>query len=233
MRKFIEYNGKNFEVVDSITGGYQIWNIGTFVEGYLPLCRLKQVQPFDGCTEVETDTLRAIKVDGAQVILDAIGGGQNTIESMERYVKKNSKSTKAYTMRKVEKIRKALKYMYKIDFDGTGKKVHEDESNNLCEESEEGEIHYYKLYFYHDENKDLASAESCSYCIKTEMPEISEEVALRICFGEHLSSFGRRLSQNLTHIEEISEYEAYDVFLYMDELNVRVKSEFGVYYVRG
>lgn len=32
-------------------------------DGYLPLCRLKMIQPFDGVREVETDTLKAIRIE--------------------------------------------------------------------------------------------------------------------------------------------------------------------------
>ena len=74
MKNTIEYDGKIFEIINCIPLGYQIWNIGEFIDGYLPLCKLKQIQPFEGCTEIETDTLKAIKVDGAQKILNAIGG---------------------------------------------------------------------------------------------------------------------------------------------------------------
>ena len=63
-----------FEIVDKVPCGYMIWNIGTnMVDGYLPLCRLKAAQPFQGGREIEVDTLKAIKVDGAQIILDVIG----------------------------------------------------------------------------------------------------------------------------------------------------------------
>ena len=79
--KTIECNGDIFELVGFVPRGYQIWNIGeNMLDGYLPLCRLKARQPFDGAREIETDTLKAIKIDGAQTILKAVGGGQNTIE---------------------------------------------------------------------------------------------------------------------------------------------------------
>lgn len=96
-----------------------------------------------------------------------------------------------------------------------------------------GKIHYYELCFYHDEDDDLATAERCSYCIKTEIPPvISDEIALRILFGEQPTTEERILMENLTCVMEISEAEAYEYFLNMDELDVRVESEFGVYYTR-
>lgn len=109
-------SGKHtFEIVDHIPGGYQIWNIGkNMVDGYLPLCRLKAIQPFEGCTEIEPDTLKAIRTDGAQTILAAIGGGQNTIPEMERYIKRYSRSKNHCTMRRVERMKAALVYMYQL-----------------------------------------------------------------------------------------------------------------------
>lgn len=65
-----------FEVVDHFPIGYEIWNIGTnMAEGYLPLCRLSSRQPFPGARNIETDTLKAIKTDGAREMLDVAGFG--------------------------------------------------------------------------------------------------------------------------------------------------------------
>lgn len=105
-----------FEVVDVWPNGYEIWNIGTnMVDGYLPLCRISQNQPFSGGRNIETDTLKAIKTEGAQLILAAIGGGVQTVEAMERYIKRyrNSKPG-TYANHKVQQMIKALPYMKKI-----------------------------------------------------------------------------------------------------------------------
>lgn len=99
-----------FEIVDFVPLGYQIWNIGKNApDGYLPLCRVKGNQPFDGGMEIESDTLKAIKIEGAQTILAAIGGGQNTIKSMERYIKRyrNAKPG-TYSYKQVKRMEKAL-----------------------------------------------------------------------------------------------------------------------------
>ncbi|MCD7891633.1 MAG: hypothetical protein LUG26_07810 [Ruminococcus sp.] len=105
-----------FQIVDSVPPGYQIWNIGEHMpEGYLPLCRLKTQQPFPGCCEVETHSLKAIKIEGAEKILEAIGGGQNTIKKMETYIKRyrNAKpGTWSYTQ--VQRIKAALPIMKQI-----------------------------------------------------------------------------------------------------------------------
>lgn len=84
------WDGQNrFLIVkDPCYPAYRIWNIGSnMVDGYLPLCKLKQVQPFEGGMEIEPDTLRAIRTDGAQTILRAIGFGPETSEEMEAYIR--------------------------------------------------------------------------------------------------------------------------------------------------
>lgn len=69
----LEYDGCIFEIVDKITLGYEIWNIGNNMpEGYLPICRLKGLQPFEGGREIDVNSLRAIKTEHAQTILSGI-----------------------------------------------------------------------------------------------------------------------------------------------------------------
>ena len=88
-----------FEIVDRVPCGYTIWNIGkNMVDGYLPLCRLK-----------------AVKVDGAQIILEAVGGGQNTPEQMEAYIKRyrNAKPG-TWSYKQVRRMKAALPIMRKF-----------------------------------------------------------------------------------------------------------------------
>lgn len=104
-----------FEVVDKVPHGYMIWHIGSnMVDGYLPLCRLKAVQPFEGGRSIEPDTLKAIKLDGAQIVLKAMG---DTKKDMERYVKKYSKSKTPYVARRVERAKAALEAMKDIEWE--------------------------------------------------------------------------------------------------------------------
>ena len=109
----ITHNGHTFELVDAVPLGYSIWNIGeNMVDGYLPFCRLKQVQPFPGGRAIETDTLKAIKCEGAQIILAAVGYGPETPEEMERYIQKYSgNKNRAF---EVERMKKALPFMRKL-----------------------------------------------------------------------------------------------------------------------
>ena len=79
-----------YEIVNAVPLGYTVWNIGHPVAGeYLPLCRLSQHQPFPGGQSIDVDSLKAIRCDGAQTILDAVGYGPGTLEEMERFVEKN------------------------------------------------------------------------------------------------------------------------------------------------
>lgn len=105
-----------FELIDYVPVSYFIWNIGkNMIDGYLPLCRLSSRQPFSGGRAIETDTLKAIKCSGAQTILAAVGGGQDTVEKMERYIKRyrNAKPG-TWSHAQVERIKKALPYMKQI-----------------------------------------------------------------------------------------------------------------------
>lgn len=73
-----------YEVVTEPPLGYIIWNIGDNApEGYLPFCRLKFMQPFEGGREIESDTLKAMKCDGAREILAAIGLGARNLRRDE------------------------------------------------------------------------------------------------------------------------------------------------------
>lgn len=111
-----DINGTHtFELVKEVPPGYMVWNIGAnMAPGYLPLCRPAWPQPFDGARNIEADTLLAIKVEGAEYILDAIGRGQDTPEEMERYVKRHKSSKTDWVQHKVALYRKAIPVMKKI-----------------------------------------------------------------------------------------------------------------------
>lgn len=103
-----------FEIVDSFPKGYDIWNISdNMAKGYLPLYKDK------GDFNVDPNTLKAIKVEGAEYILEIAGYSKNlrTIKGMEAYIKKYSKSKRAYTRLKVERVKKALEVLKTVKFD--------------------------------------------------------------------------------------------------------------------
>lgn len=115
MKDTIKLGNYTFEVIDHVPNGYQIWNIGkNMIDGYLPLCRL-----IGNSYNVDATALKAIKCEGAQTILAAVGGGQNTIKQMESYIKryKNAKAGTVSFWRK-ERILKALPYMKMLDWQG-------------------------------------------------------------------------------------------------------------------
>lgn len=69
----------------------------------------------EGCMEIETETLKAIKIDESQIILAAVGGGQNTPEKMKRYIKRYGNARPGtFGRRQAERMKKALPYMEKI-----------------------------------------------------------------------------------------------------------------------
>ena len=76
MSEYLRKDNDVFEIVDTVPLGYSIWNIGrNMPDGYLPFCRLCAIQPFEGAQCIETDTLKAVKTEGAQTILAAVGRG--------------------------------------------------------------------------------------------------------------------------------------------------------------
>ena len=83
------------------------------IDGYLPLCKV-----IPGTYDIEVDTLKAIKIDGAQTILAAIGGGQNTVEKMYHYIKRYKKAKPGtWSHSQVERMRKAIPIMKQIKWD--------------------------------------------------------------------------------------------------------------------
>lgn len=118
-KKFITHGRYTFELIDYVPLGYEIWNIGrNMLEGYLPFCRIAARQPFPGGRSIEPDTLKAIKIEGAQLILDAVGDGPKTIEEMEQYIQRHKKEKSGtYAHMKVQKYKKALPVMRQIKWD--------------------------------------------------------------------------------------------------------------------
>ena len=80
--------------------------------------QIKDEQQIEGGMEVDTDSLKAIRMEGAQIILEAIGwGGPDTVKTMERYIKRYQNSKSMYVMRRVARYRAALPYMRSIKFE--------------------------------------------------------------------------------------------------------------------
>lgn len=114
-RQFVEktHYGRTdrFEIVDRFPIGYMIWNINaSVIPGYLPLCRMKDT------TEVDTSTLKAIKVegDGAGKILKASIRGFNTLRKMEWYANRYGSSRNSRIAENVRICREAIPAMKSI-----------------------------------------------------------------------------------------------------------------------
>lgn len=105
----LRHNGRKFMLINYVPEHELIWNIGeNMADGYVPFCRLKNIQPFDGAMEIDTNSLKAVRMDGAEKVLKAVRYGQNTVKKMRNYVKKYSNSKKANTLYKVGLMKEAL-----------------------------------------------------------------------------------------------------------------------------
>lgn len=106
-----------YEVVEEVPLGHLIWNIGHCApEGYLPLCRPARVQRWPGARGIDVETLKAIKCEGAQDILAAVGHACcGTLPEMEAYVEKHKNTKKSWEKEGVKLCRKAIPYMKKIN----------------------------------------------------------------------------------------------------------------------
>lgn len=113
-KKILTVGEHKFELVDSVPAGYGIWHIGKYMpDGYLPLCKLVK-----GSLSIETDTLKAIEIEGAQTILDAIGWGTDTITEMERYIRRHRNAKEGSPIYEhVQKVKAALPIMKKIKWE--------------------------------------------------------------------------------------------------------------------
>lgn len=115
-KQTIPHHGYTFELVDRVPRGYFVWNIGkNMIDGYLPLCRLAYIQPFPGGRNIEIETLKAIKCEGAQTILAAIGWGPETPEEIEQYIERYERKG-TYAM-EIKLMKKALPLMRQIRWD--------------------------------------------------------------------------------------------------------------------
>lgn len=99
----------NFEVVESIPSGYEIWNIGdNMIDGYIPLAEV------EGC-KINPDTLKAIKLDDEEVAIlrDCANYGVVNLKTAKRALAR--KNPKGYiTRKKKELAEKAINIFEKI-----------------------------------------------------------------------------------------------------------------------
>ena len=112
--KTLEVGNHVFEIVDSIPKGYVIWNIGrNMKDGYLPLCEV-----YEGTYHIKVETLKAIKLEKAQEVLEVVGCVKNvTPEELKRYYNRYKDSKNAYTRDKANKTLNAANILSEVKFD--------------------------------------------------------------------------------------------------------------------
>ncbi|WP_024858997.1 hypothetical protein [Ruminococcus albus] len=112
----IVYGKNTFTIVNEVPDGYKIWNIGPYMlKGFIPLCRLKQELLQKGLYVIEKDCLLAIKSEGSDKIMAAIGGGYHTVALMEKFLSDNPKPKEdSWEAKQILRIKVALPYMRKI-----------------------------------------------------------------------------------------------------------------------
>jgi hypothetical protein len=82
------YKVYHFDTVKQIPSGYVVWNIGPdVIPGYLPLAKMKNA------TEVDVDTLKAVKTDKAPIILALSVRGYGTPKKLDRLIAKSEGAT--------------------------------------------------------------------------------------------------------------------------------------------
>lgn len=112
----LSVNNNVFKIAHVIPSGYTIWNIGTKMpSGYLPICRFKQQQPFDGAREIIKTSLIAVTLPEAQLILNLVSHGINTIDKMQIYVKRYENRAKSEDVKaRIAQCKAAVDILQKI-----------------------------------------------------------------------------------------------------------------------
>lgn len=105
-----------FQIVDSVPFGYEVWHAHVIPGEYLPLCRLSKYQRFEGGRQVDTENLKAIKCDGVEVLLDAVFYGIGTLEKAEEIVSRYQKHERKpkYKAEQLKRAKAALPYLRQI-----------------------------------------------------------------------------------------------------------------------
>ncbi len=114
-----------YEIVDSVPNRYFIWNIGkNMPDGYLPLCEdepiVKQMRRRGAFSKyaIDPDTLKAIRTDGAQIILAAVGEAGTTPNELKAY-RNRHRNAKAgsYAYDICRRIDAAMPYLNEIKWE--------------------------------------------------------------------------------------------------------------------
>ncbi len=105
-------NRYSFEVVEKIPYNYHIWNVNkNLIEGYIPLIQLSPHQGFEGGRSVNTETMKAIKCEDYQEIMDNLHIIKN-IKNTEKWLEKNENNIKKQW--EINRIKKSLPLIKKL-----------------------------------------------------------------------------------------------------------------------
>lgn len=105
--KELVWNGLTFQLVNHISRPYFIRKMTNMPDGYLPL----GISPCDNAARADNASLFAVRTDGAQTILAALGAGPATPEEMRQYISIHRHSGNVWKRKAAEKMELALPYM--------------------------------------------------------------------------------------------------------------------------
>lgn len=112
--KWLRWNTHEFQLVDTVPKGYLVWSID-MKDGYLPLCKLLSIQPFEGACCVDTSCLKAIKMKGAKLIVNVATRGMNTLEKMDMFIEKKKNVPKGSNdYQRLKMVKEAREYLASV-----------------------------------------------------------------------------------------------------------------------
>ena len=110
MAETIKDDKYEFVLTDKVPFGYRIWGIGkNMISGYLPFVK---TGGYDGC-QVDTKKMFAIKINGAQTVLDAVGYGPDTIIKMSAFISRYDQT--GCMQASVDRMKKAIPIIKRIE----------------------------------------------------------------------------------------------------------------------
>lgn len=86
-------SGYDFDVMNDIPMGYEVWNIRPIVREdgvYIPFCRLKPIQRFEGGRDIEPKTLKAVKIENVKRYMENSDDKLSVTMEIQRYIDKAS-----------------------------------------------------------------------------------------------------------------------------------------------
>lgn len=109
------HRGHTFEIVDSVSGNYRIWNIGhNMAPGYVPFALLDPDSPSYPFA-IDPGTLKAVPCDLAEVVKLAATYGPGNLSEMKAFLDKHGNAGPRSKYRTaVDRVRQAIPVLEKI-----------------------------------------------------------------------------------------------------------------------